>query len=312
MVGGCIGYSKMHSQAVPTLDYSVQENWAVTPEKVDKDVDVFFIAPTTTKDPAMNMNVKDPEARKKFLGATMMEKGIYDDKTNFYAPYYEQMTMEAYNLDEKGREQYFEKAYADVDAAFNYYMEHYNNGKPIVLAGFSQGGEILKMLLIHHPEIQDKLVAAYVIGWNITDEDLAKYPQLKMAQGEKDTGVIVSFCSENEDIHESIIVPETTNGINPLNWKTDGTVATKEENLGACFTDYSGKIKKEVPQLCGAHLDENRGTLKVSDVTPEEYPARLDFLKDGNYHIYDYQFFYRNLEKNVQTRIQSYFETHMN
>ena len=40
--------------------------------------------------------------------------------------------------------------------------------------------------------------------------------------------------------------------------------------LGACFTDYSGSIVEETPNLCGAYLDTERGTLKVMDVTPEQ------------------------------------------
>ena len=41
-------------------------------------------------------------------------------------------------------------------------------------------------------------------------------------------------------------------------------------------------------------------------MTPEEYPAGLGMFEDGVYHLYDYQFFYRNLQKNVQTRIDAY------
>jgi hypothetical protein len=41
-------------------------------------------------------------------------------------------------------------------------------------------------------------------------------------------------------------------------------------------------------------------------VTPEEYPAYLSFCDEGVYHLYDYQFFYRNLQQNVQTRLAAY------
>lgn len=74
-------------------------------------------------------------------------------------------------------------------------------------------------------------------------------------------------------------------------------------NLGACFTDYDGKIKTEIPQLTGAYIDDKRGALKVTDINSEDYPGEL--FDDGIYHLYDYQFFYRNLEKNVQTRINN-------
>ena len=91
-----------------------------------------------------------------------------------------------------------------------------------------------------------------------------------------------------------------------MNWKTDGTPAGKELNLGACFADPEGNITREVPALTGAYIDDVRGTLKVTDATAEEYPANLFILEDGMFHIYDYMFFYRNLEKNVGTRLSAF------
>lgn len=88
--------------------------------------------------------------------------------------------------------------------------------------------------------------------------------------------------------------------------KTDSTLADKNLNLGACFTDYDGNITKEINNLTGAYIDDVRGALKVTDVTAEEYPAGLDIFEDGIYHLYDYQFFYRNLQNNVQVRLNAY------
>ena len=85
---------------------------------------------------------------------------------------------------------------------------------------------------------------------------------------------------------------------------TDSTVADKSLNKGACFTKYSGEIKKEIPELTGAYLDPSRGTLRVTDVDPEEYSNSL--FPDGVYHLYDYQFFFRNLQENVGVRLESY------
>ena len=45
-------------------------------------------------------------------------------------------------------------------------------------------------------EVNDLLVACYAIGWRITEEELEKYPHLRFATGETDTGVIISFNSE--------------------------------------------------------------------------------------------------------------------
>jgi hypothetical protein len=105
-----------------------------------------------------------------------------------------------------------------------------------------------------------------------------------------------------------LIVPNGTKtlAINPLNWKTDSTFADSTLNKGACFTRYSGEIKKEIPQLTGAYIDETRGTLRVTDIEPSDYSNSL--FPDGVYHLYDYQFFFRNLQENVAVRLESFIQ----
>ena len=157
-------------------------------------------------------------------------------------------------------------------------------------------------------EIWDK--ALWEERSQVSEEDLEQYPHLRFASGEDDTGVIISFNSEAESVTDSLMIPAGTHtlAINPLNWKTDSTPAGKEENLGACFIDYSGNIITEIPQLTGAYIDPQCGALKVPDVTPEEYPPVLSIFSDGIYHLYDYQFFYRNLQENVEVRLNAYLE----
>ena len=295
-------------------DYSEIENWAYCEiEKDQKTADVFFICPTVYggSENEYNMRLNDMETKANFLGAINMEKGIYDQDSRFFAPYYQQTGFLVYMMPVEDREPYLELAYSDVKAAFEYYMENYNEGRPIVIAGFSQGADLCIRLMkdcFADEEINDLLVACYAIGWSITEEDLEKYPHLRFAAGESDTGVIVSFNSEAEDIDNSLMIPAGTKtlAINPLNWKCDETMADKSLNEGACFTDYDGNIVTEVLHLTGAYIDLERGALKVTDVTPEEYPAGVDLFEDGIYHLYDYQFFYRNIQKNVKARIEAY------
>lgn len=297
-----------------STDYSDKSNWAYfEADAKDKTADVFFVCPTVYSgaDDTYNMELTDEKVKEDFVGAINMEKGIYDEDSRFFAPYYRQAGLNVYTMDISDREQYLELAFNDVKNAFEYYYENCNNGRPIILAGFSQGADMCIRTLkecFKDEDRQNQLVACYAIGWSITEEETEKYPQLKFAENESDTGVIISFNSEAENIDDSLTIPKgsKTLAINPLNWKTDGTVADKSLNLGACFTDYDGNIKTEIKNLTGAYIDSVRGALKVTDVTPEEYPPVLDIFQDGVYHLYDYQFFYRNLQKNVQTRIDSY------
>ena len=59
-------------------------------------------------------------------------------------------------------------------------------------------------------------------------------------------------------------------------------------------------------QLCGCYIDEARGTVKVTDIDAADYPAIVPGLPEGAYHVYDYQFFFRNLQQNVTLRVERY------
>lgn len=293
--------------------YKNEGMWAYWADGEGKEVDCFLICPTIyfAQDGQYNMGLEDEEIKQSFVGALNMEKGIYAEQCRMYAPYYRQAALEAYDLSKEEAEECFELAYQDVEDAFFYYMEHENEGRPFVLAGFSQGADMCLRLMkenFDEAKYQDKLVACYAIGWRITEEEMAEYPHLKFATGESDTGVIIAFNSEAENIDDSLMIPKGTKtlAINPLNWKTDGTVADKDLNLGACFTKYSGEIKTEIPQLTGAYIDEERGALKITDLTPEEYPPILNIFEDGIYHLYDYEFFFRNLQQNVKVRCDAF------
>ena len=301
--------------AEETPDYSREENWAYFAVGEDRDADLFLIGPTVDMKEEFNMSMDDAITMASFLGALNMERGIYEGEARMFAPYYRQAAMQVYSLDADEWEPYLAPAYRDVSAAFARYLEHENNGRPILLAGFSQGADMCLRLMQEYfgdEALQERLIAVYAIGWPCTEECAAQYPQIRPARGEDDVGVVVSFDCEAPEVTETFINPagQKALSINPLNWRTDGTPADKSENLGACFTKYSGEIKKEVPELCGCYLDEERGVLKVTDVDKADYPAVVPNLPEGGYHIYDYQFFYRNLQKNVSTRTEAWFAAH--
>ncbi len=297
------------------IDYSEPSSWAYFAEGNDRPADLFLICPTVDmgSEGNLNMDIANEELRASFTGALNMERGIYEEVTVMYAPFYWQMTFPVYEkmIAEEGR--HLEIAYSDVEDAFLYYINNLNDGRPFILAGFSQGAQLALMLLEEYFDdeaLQDRLIAAYCIGWKVSKEDLKKYPHLKMAEGEDDTGVIISFNTEAENIEASIIVPRgvRTLSINPLNWKTDSTYADRSLNKGACFTDYSGSVTSEIPYLTGAYIDPERGTLRVMDVNPSDYSSPL--FPDEVYHLYDYQFFFRNLQENVTIRTASWIEQH--
>ena len=295
------------------VDYSSADNWVYFGVGDDKDADLFLVCPTVDTLDEEFMSLDNDVMKGYFTGALEMERGLYEESTRMYAPYYRQMAMNGYELDLTERERRLAIAYKDVSDAFAYYLENENNGRPIILAGFSQGADMVYRLIEEYfgsEEMQQKLVAAYPIGWACTEDMVKEYPQIKPAQSADDLGVVISFDCEAPEVTDTIINPAGQKAycINPLNWKTDSTPADKSLNIGSRFMKSSGKIKGESEQLCGCYIDEERGVLKVTDVTPEEYPAVLGILPEGAYHLYDYQFFFMNLQENVKHRVELYME----
>ncbi len=309
VVTSCMMISKARIERVP--DYSSRDSWAYFAEGDDKDVDLFLIAPTVYTGDRRNMSIGEKKSLEKFTAALNMERGIYEEDCRMYAPFYRQAAMSVYDLNAVDREEYLELAYEDIANAFSWYLENENDGRPIILAGFSQGGDMCLRLVkdfFDDEDLYDKLVAVYAIGWSFDEEDVLQYPWLVPAQNADDTGVIICFDCETVDVHDSFICPagRTCYCINPLNWKTDSTPALISQNLGACFTDGDGNIVEEIPRFCGGYIDEKRGVIKIADIDTEIYPNPVPSLPPGSLHVYDYMFYYRNLQANVKNRIEKY------
>ena len=287
--------------------------WAFLGEGEDKAVDVFIVGATADwgDDGTYTSSTWRPIDREMQTGLLSMQKSLYDGSARAYAPLYRQACLSIYYLPDPDRGEYLASAYADVESAFLYYLEHENQGQPFILAGFSQGADLALRLMEQHFDdeaLQAKLVAAYLIGWRITEEDLTAYPHLKIAQGEQDTGVIISFNSEADSVTGSIIVPEGgyTYGINPMNWKTDETPAAREAHAGYCSISMTGQISNTTANVTGCRRDPERGTLILSDITPAEYPPKEDLFVEGCYHDYELNFFCLTIRENVEKRITEY------
>lgn len=84
--------------AEPSSLYAQAENWAYLETEKVADADVFFICPTVYagKEDSFNMSMEDESTKRDFLGAVNMEKGIYEEDTRFFAPYYRQVGLYVY------------------------------------------------------------------------------------------------------------------------------------------------------------------------------------------------------------------------
>jgi hypothetical protein len=291
------------------LDYSLKSNWVNTDENT-KEVDVFYVYPTVffSKTP-QNMDISNKELREEAIGVYKEQCSIFNNSCNIYAPFYEQMSIAVLSLEGDEYNKYFIHAYEQVKASFLYYMKHHNNGKPFFLAGHSQGSLMLLELMkdiFNEDELQKQLIAAYTIGYSLTTEDINSHPWLKVAKKENDLGVIITYNTQSPNATGSPVLMPTAHCVNPLSWTQKTTLASKELNKGAVFFNEKEELDKEILQYTDAQVRED-GALIVSTPNPDDfYTEGKSFFPKGVYHKYDYQFFYRNLEENVEKRKEAY------
>jgi hypothetical protein len=324
LVGLCMSFfaaNAVFSETPHSPDYADDSSWVAKPEKIDKQVDVFYVHPTIySAESPDNMDIAIPELRAFAKGLTVAQAGVYSDSANLFAPFYRQQSgavQDKFTV-RGGTDMFVDPSFqlgaGDVERAFDYYLEHFNGGRPFILAGHSQGTMTLINLMrkrFQDPELRKRLVAAYLIGYSVTKDDVAKYPWMKPAQGADDTGVVITYNTEGPGSTGSPVYLPGAIAINPVNWKTDATVASRKQHAGAKFFDDSkGTLIEEIDHFASAHVDPVKGVLVIEDMRKPE-SSKIDLVHLGRYpagvyHKYDYAFWFNNLKQNVKQRIAAY------
>jgi DUF3089 family protein len=285
-------------------NYSQKSSWLRTEKNPKKAFDVFFVYPTTymnDKD-GMNARLDNKEANEGAESAYQRQATVFKEMCNIYAPRYRQAAIKVLSIPEKDRDKYLNIALGDMHEAFKYYLKHYNNGRPFILASHSQGSQIVRNFLLKYGSMVDKkkLIAVYAIGYTFTAEDIKKIG-LPLAVTADQTGGIIVWNTVGKNGKSPVVEPGAL-CVNPLNWSNSHVEQPKSKNLYARILLKNGKFLK-IPHFTSARIDK-RGTLVIPT------PSIIDKLKLGMgpevYHGYDYDFFYGNLVKNVATRCNAW------
>lgn len=316
-----IGCSQPASQelVIPQApDYSMTTYWYLDPAgQTTKAADIFYVYPTlgnsSTSEEGQILyftDVSQQHERDAALGNQRFNQQVYAaDDYNFFAPFYRQRTMDAYQADPALMEHHSTIPVEDIADAFNHYMTNYNQGRPFLLLGHSQGSAVLLELLKHHitDEQLELMVAAYLIGWQVTAEELEVFPsRIIPATGSDDTGVIIMYNSLTTLDAKSPSINRSVVCINPLNWKTDNTPANKEEHMGIVRYNREKGQYDTVPHFTGAYIKEHY--LICPDVDPAMvYQEELaEMFPYGNLHFMDSWLYTLNLKANMAERVGSF------
>lgn len=299
------------------IDYADSSNWAVCEKKnpqKEQIFDVFYIYPTlvASKDNPL-MDWSQEKIAAKTVGFARAQAGLWGKHTRVFAPYVRQLEITRcipyLQKVAPWENTQMKQGIEDTADAFRHYMKNFNNGRPFIMLGHSQGAMDLYCLLKNNKEISvDKgFVAAYLIGLpKVTHERFSRdfaNRAISTAESETDLGVVIVWNTQNTEAVESLFSGADVICINPLNWRTDNVKATAAENRGAVFYDYkTGKTERK-PEFCGAYADTSKGALIVELPSNGVYDGNA-MMGKGIFHSNDIWFFAENMRLNAVLRVK--------
>ncbi|MEQ7873892.1 DUF3089 domain-containing protein [Sphingomonas sp. ASV193] len=138
--------------------------------KADTGIDCFIVYPTVSNDPGMNSDLAPSKYEE--IASVEAQFARFSGVCRTYVPLYRQMTTNAVAAAAIGLDvtEPALLALGDVRAAFRYYLDHDNHGRPFVLIGHSQGSLMLDRLMaadIDGKPVQKQLRLAIVPGFNV-------------------------------------------------------------------------------------------------------------------------------------------------
>jgi len=295
-----------------SIDYTDTAYWYSIGDETHA-ADVFYVYPTVStisyedNGNSWYADITLPEVREEANDNQRFNKMLYSEY-NFYAPYYRQMIFEAYQQPASMLVQLVETPAQDINDAFQYYMTHYNHGRPFFLMGHSQGSQVLIELLKKGMTIEQRqqMVAAYCIGYHVTTEELAEYPEaLKPATDSLTQGLVI-FNSVTDTAAISMVSRGDVVGINPTTWTMSTDTIPAEFHLGmAKYNDACDSIHI-VP--CPTRTCLYKHTTVCPDLDPEMVfiPAYEQMFPKGNLHFADSWLFGGNVVENMRCRLKHY------
>ena len=239
------------------------------------------------------------------------QASIFNVTGRIYAPHYRQLTLAGFEHPEE-MEKGLEVAYSDVRRAFQYFLDHWNEGRPLFLVGHSQGSRLLLRLLDEFftgPPLRDRLVATYPVGTRaVRGPEFAVSGDLPICSEPGQTGCLVSWRTfatgspEGPQAREHRGRDPRVACVNPLTWKASEPEAPPSANRGSIPMSIFSLPKPE-PGMIGAQCAD--GALWINPPSKWSYDL---FAPEGDFHAEDFNLFYMNLREDAYRRARAFRE----
>jgi hypothetical protein len=327
------------SQTPPAQpDYRLDSAWAalpglqgpadtrpagLRPRAGKRDVDVFYVHPTTYRTPdRWNMDLGN-ELVKRWTDVSVIARqaAVFNICCRVFAPRYRQAsflaTSDRFMTGDGGKA--YALAYTDILHAFDQWQAHRNQGRPFILAGHSQGGEMLMRLLadrIDSTPLQKRMVAAFAIGIDFSEGYFGRrYKTLRPCDRPSQVHCVLSWNAVTTEAKVDFLnsmtgaryarAYGTDEGrrplcINPLTFDRRKPAAPATKARGSVPGDPGeGPVRALVRGNLAARCD--RGFLVV-EAAPQ---LALKPLPGGSMHYHEYGMFYADIQANIRRRIAS-------
>jgi hypothetical protein len=183
----------------------VSADGTLTPEKfeaaADAPIDCFYVYPTVSLDATPN---SDLEAGPEEKGVVRAQFARFGSQCRLFAPMYRQVTLTSLRASIAGMPTMADRAvgYKDVLAAWNYYLEHDNNGRGVVFVGHSQGSSVLIQLLkeqLDKDKLDKRFITAIIGGMNVLvpmDKLVGgSFKNIPVCKSAEELGCVLAFAS---------------------------------------------------------------------------------------------------------------------
>ena len=291
------------AQYIPMApDYDDPTMWVTADGDTDgTGADVFYVVSTweddwTTEDGRIchYADVWNPEHRAHMAELELNKIAAYMSPGNrFVAPFYRHTTIQAFmtNSDDTVYQR-TRLSMEDVCKAFDHFQAQRDKTRPLIIAGFSQGGLAVVELLKHiSDETYNELAAAYVLGYKVIKADMEACSHIRPAEGETDTGVTICYNTVKDVKYVLPIIAASDICINPVNWRTDDTPAILKDTITITVS----------PEY---HV------LVATNYSASEYQPFRGFLNVGDIHSCEPWLYSECLQENIRVRAKEWRKNH--
>jgi hypothetical protein len=170
------------------------------PAAVNPAFDCFYVYPTVSTERSDNADLTVQPAE---VAAAVAQASPFSQVCRVWAPMYRQVTLQSILDGSAVRNAVEQVAFGSLRAGWEDYLAHFNQGRPVIFIGHSQGASMLIRLLSSgidpNPVLRSRLVSAVIAGGNVTVPAGklvgATFRHLPLCSSEDKTGCVIAYST---------------------------------------------------------------------------------------------------------------------